>query len=69
LELIFWGMAGGAGGTWKPGRLVGASRGGFRVTPAFLILIFAFDFWVVEWSGGVPDLAVLLFEAVRSGTS
>ena len=36
--------------------------------PTFLILTLLLTL-VVEWSGDVPDLTVLLFEAVRSGTT
>ena len=42
----------------------GAFRGGFRFPPAFLNLMLI----LILGGGGVPDLTILLFEVVRSGT-
>ena len=67
-DLDFWGwQERGAGGNLETGR---AGCGGFPGFPCVFDLDFdfCFCFWVVECSGDVPDLAVLLFEAVRSGT-
>ena len=58
---------GGSGGTSEPGRL--GCSGGFRGSPqCFSIILSPAAFLLTEQSCSVPDLALLLFEGVRSGT-